>query len=384
MIIFLLLSLAPRIRASVSLNEFVVLPNQTVEIVNTSSESADISGWYIDDSGGTTYFTIAQNTIIAPNSCIVVTGSFNLNSASADSVRLFDNSYPPTSTSAAIIDQYYYVKSPSPPASFSRIPNGDGMWVEYPQSLGFWNNTTNSCIAPTITPTPLPSSSPTPSATPSLSPSPTIVPIPSINGIHIVEIYPYPDSNEQEWVKIHNTNMFDVDLVDWYIDDSESSGSPPQQFTASIKSDSFYIINLNRSILNNDGDIVRLLDNEQKEKDFFEYSQTTKAKTILVNNNGSTTTIDITVSPTVKLAPIRLDTISARDLSSHTPQRVVTYRPFFISQNNQTTSEVLGIYDYPDNQMTSGNKRTSKILLIIPIVNSALTIVSLFIKMNHA
>jgi len=48
-----------------------IQPIQSVELYNTASSSADISSWYIDDAGGTTYFTIPPYTIIPPLSCMV-------------------------------------------------------------------------------------------------------------------------------------------------------------------------------------------------------------------------------------------------------------------------------------------------------------------------
>ena len=62
-ILFSILSLflVPSVFADVRINEFLIEPEpQTIELINTGSESADISGWYIDDSAGTTYFTIPE------------------------------------------------------------------------------------------------------------------------------------------------------------------------------------------------------------------------------------------------------------------------------------------------------------------------------------
>ena len=102
--IIVLLLLPFPIHAEVVINEFAVQPTQTVEIFNAASVSADISHWYIDDSGGSTYYTIPANTILPPQTCAVFTGDFNLNKSSADTVRLFTAEYPPTTPSAVLID----------------------------------------------------------------------------------------------------------------------------------------------------------------------------------------------------------------------------------------------------------------------------------------
>jgi len=371
-------ALTSRVYASVTLNEFAVLPAQTVEIVNTSSDSADISGWYIDDSGGSTFFTIAQNTVIAPNSCMVISGSFNLNSASSDSVRLFDNTYPPTTSSAQLIDQYYYLKAPAVSLSIGKVPDGTGIWTERSQSFGQWNESNTSCLAPT--PTPIPTS--TPSPTPQITPTPT--PYPDINGVTIIEIYPYPNTNEKEWVKIENTNTYCVELVDWFIDDKEDEGSSPIQFSASISPHSHFIIELARSILNNNGDVVRLLNKDGIEKDMFEYTKASKGQIISVSEEETSGPPHIIESQypsqTVPLPYQELDPIQTPN-----PKRIITYQPPFFIPSNKEEPQVLGINTYEElSAHTEPQKRRLSILLLIPGVNSVLTIVSLFIKMNHA
>ena len=80
-------------QSKILINEFLVDPQpQSVEIFNSGTESADISDWIIDDSGGTTFYTIPKNNIIFPNQCLVFSADFNLNKTSADMVRLIDSS----------------------------------------------------------------------------------------------------------------------------------------------------------------------------------------------------------------------------------------------------------------------------------------------------
>lgn len=143
------------VNASVVLNEVAIQPNQVVELYNTASTSADISGWYIDDSGGTTYYSIPQQTVLAPLSCAIFTADFNFNKASADVVRLFDNSYPPTTASAKLIESYSYSKAPDTGYSFIKTSDGGALWQTNISSLGLFNESLVSCIpSPTTTPFP--------------------------------------------------------------------------------------------------------------------------------------------------------------------------------------------------------------------------------------
>ena len=65
---------------SLYLSEIGIEPTQQVEIINTQNTEVDISGYYIDDDSGTTFFTIPPNSKIPPNNCIVfyaASGSFS-------------------------------------------------------------------------------------------------------------------------------------------------------------------------------------------------------------------------------------------------------------------------------------------------------------------
>jgi hypothetical protein len=75
------------------LNEFLPQPEtggkEWVEIKNIGSETADLSGWQIDDEEGkSTPEVLATGTILAPNGFLVVTFSSSKLNDSTDSVRL--------------------------------------------------------------------------------------------------------------------------------------------------------------------------------------------------------------------------------------------------------------------------------------------------------
>src|SRR3989344_4800569 len=112
----MLLVSSSTLHAQVRINEFLIDPlPQRVELINIGSLSADISGWYIDDFGGNSFFTIPQIDPLPPSSGSGIT--------------------------------------------FKKLPDGIGNWATGEADFGFFNKSMNSCIAPPV-PTPTPSSIP--------------------------------------------------------------------------------------------------------------------------------------------------------------------------------------------------------------------------------
>ncbi len=278
-------------KPQVVINEFLIDPQpQSVELLNIGTESADISNWYIDDAGGTTYFTIPNGTVLYPNSCSVFSSDFNLNKSSADTVRLFDQTAPPTSLEALLIDSYSYKSSSGSGISFFRTPDSSNNWASGSATVGLFNDSKSSCI---ITPTQTPTSSPTPSLTPttyptiiqpSVTPTTTVLPTPTTvqtyDNIFISEAMVYPETGEHEWIELYNNNDFPVSLTNWYLDDGENTGSTPRPFTLSIEAKIYNTVELSSSIFNNDTDQVRLLDSSKVQKDSFEYSDPIQGKSL--------------------------------------------------------------------------------------------------------
>ena len=137
-------------------------------------------------------------------------------------------------------------------------------------------------IPPSLTPNPTPLQS---STTTLASLSPTQVPsstekLISYENIYLSEVYPNPQTGEKEWVEIYNDNDFIVNLNNWYIDDIEDGGSSPKKFSLIIEPKSYGSFDLSTIMFNNDGDMVRLLDFEKREKDSFEYKNSQKGKSL--------------------------------------------------------------------------------------------------------
>ena len=249
---------------------------QSIEIINTSSDEVDISSWYLDDGGGSTYYTIPQDTIIYPGSCLVFSSNFNLNKASADTVRIFNNTYPPTSTLSALIDSFSYLKSPGIGISFIRVPDAHGDWATSSSSLNFFNSIAETCLY--ITPTSVPI---TPTITPSPTPTTKLNENNSINikNVYISEVMVAPQTGENEWVELYNDNAYEVNLIDWYIDDVAEAGSTQKKFTLTVPAYGYAFIELKQSIFNNTSDKVRLLNPTSEQIDSFLYDFSEKGKT---------------------------------------------------------------------------------------------------------
>lgn len=269
----------------VRINEFLIESSpQKVELINTASESADISNWYIDDAGGLTYFTVPQGTILYPNSCQVFSSDFNLNKSSQDTVRLFDNASPPTSSSARLVDSYEYKASPGIGKSFLRLPDASANWIATEESIGLFNLSREPC-AITPTPTPPPAGGPTPlsgAPTATIQPEPTPTPAPkpiSYQNIFLSEVMVNPETGSNEWVELFNNNDFDVELSHWYLDDGENEGATPKKFSLNISAKNYGVIDLTSSLFNNDDDQVRILDFDKIRKDSFEYGKNGKGNT---------------------------------------------------------------------------------------------------------
>ncbi|MEK7503984.1 MAG: lamin tail domain-containing protein [Patescibacteria group bacterium] len=290
-IIFPLFLYLPRTYASVVINEFQVEPSgssQWIELYNTGPNQQDISGWFIDDDGGTTKYTIPTSTILFPNSCLSFqSGSFLWNTASSDKAKLISGE--------TLVDEYQYSNSPGNNISFGRSPDGAGNWTTFNSpSRDKSNNNNVSCLSLT---TPPPSS--TPIQTPMVIPSPTPN---DYSNLFISEYLPYPDSGN-EWVEIYNSNDFDVNLDGWFIDDIADDGSAPMVITGTINSKSYKVFYLSTAFLNNSGDDVRLLNGSKTEKDKTSFESSIKNKSWAKDANNKWCQVDSTPNLTNSNCP---------------------------------------------------------------------------------
>ncbi len=270
--------------ASVVLNEILIDPVQSVELYNSGEDAADISGWIIDDGGGTTYFTVPPDTVLPSQHCIVFTSPFSLNKSTPDTARLFAFPALPTEVGAVPLDSYSYTASPGSNTSFQRIPDGTPLWASASASLELRNLENTPCILQsTATPTPYAFTTP--------SPTPGTAGLPDIpeGTVYISEAGVYPSGSEHEWVEVFNANEFEVTLSGWYIDDIRTGGGTKVGFSRVIAARSFAVITLESALFNNGGDVISLLDDTEEFVDELTFDSAKKGYSVGRIGDGSST-----------------------------------------------------------------------------------------------
>ena len=374
-------------QSKILINEFLIDPQpQQVEILNTGMETTDISGWIIDDSGGATFYTIPQSSMLYPNSCLVFSGDFNLNKTSADTVKLINNT--------ELIDSFSYKSSSGSGISYFRLPDGENNWTTGSANLGFYNSSREqACLFPTITPTEIPS----PTITPTIGSDDATI---SYENIYISEAMVNPETGNNEWVEIYNDNNFSVTLVDWFIDDLENAGSTPKIFSLEIPGKDYRVFNLSSSVFNNDGDSIRLLDFNKSLKDSFEYGSSTQEKswgrTDLNNDNfclqepsyelSNNSCLNPTITPhqtpipsTIKTStPTKTIIISSKPIAKSTNYNTLMHQNIISQSENTSQGSILGISTHN----TKNNFSLIRLLSFISFSYSLLTIMAVLFKMK--
>ncbi|MFH0979667.1 MAG: lamin tail domain-containing protein [Candidatus Roizmanbacteria bacterium] len=378
-LLFILFSKSCYGQNKILINEFLIDPQpQQVEIINTGTESTDLGGWIIDDSGGTTFYTIPQSSILYPNSCLVFSGDFNLNKTSADTIRLINNQQ--------LIDSFSYKTSSGSGISYFRLPDSGNSWSTGSASLGKFNSTGLSCFV-----------SPSPTEAGWINPSPTITDSPTLislsyDNIFISEAMVNPESGESEWIELYNNNDFIVSLTNWYIDDIENFGSTPKIFTLEIPAKEYRVFNLSSSMFNNDGDSVRLLDFNKSLKDSFEYGSSIQGKTwgkIDLNNDSfclqessyeliNSLCLNSNTSPTPTQSPIKTVIITSKPVVKPTNYNVLIHQNSISQPKNTYQGNVLGI----STKKTNNNFLLIRVLSSISLSYSLLTIMAVLFKMK--
>ncbi|MBI4709316.1 MAG: lamin tail domain-containing protein [Candidatus Portnoybacteria bacterium] len=108
-------------------------------------------------------------------------------------------------------------------------------------------------------------------------PPPTTQTAPTIKNysdkIQLNEFMPWPKEGK-EWVELINQGPETIDISDWQIDDIDG-GSSPQKIPSQtlIDANQILIIEFNKSVLNNDGDEIRLIGQDGKILDSASYQK---------------------------------------------------------------------------------------------------------------
>lgn len=250
-----------------------VMPNpqegkEWIELYNSGSQNADITGWQIKD-GSEKIYTL-QGTIYADSFYIAEIKS-RLNN-SGDAIYLSDQnnnsqhqliygnwrgaeiSAPKKGESIALQKDGSYIISQTPTKNFTNIESQEH---ENTRAQEHESIKTQKQPSPTST-----------------SYKTSISDIE--NNITITEILPNPkgsDTNE-EWIELYNNSDNDIDLGELYLDDQEGGSKPYKIPQATIIKARGYLLfprTETNLALNNTGDCVRLLDSNKEEIINIEY-----------------------------------------------------------------------------------------------------------------
>lgn len=263
------LSLSDSLKENILVTEFYPNPKdgetEWVEIYNSNDSNVELVDWFIDDivDGGSKAVTFS--TSIPANSYVVIDLSKSIfNNSGSDAVSLLDdNSFP--------LHIVKYTKT----LQGSSIQN-----VEY---LGWSITEENTKGKENLAFSNPPESKITTQKNSSLdelySPGLGSLSASEKENIFITEFSPYPGDGH-EWVEIYNDNDHSVDLVDWKLDDDPDGGGTPITFSAKINKDSYKVIEINKSLLNNLNDKVALIDDLGNTLHVVSYSKSVKGGSI--------------------------------------------------------------------------------------------------------
>lgn len=119
------------------------------------------------------------------------------------------------------------------------------------------------------------------------------------------EVYPNPDTSEEEWAELWNTSVNSVDLNGWQLWDQLSSPSLAYQFKTAtpLAAQAFLVVPLH-SVLNNSGDGLVLKNPAGQSINTLNYPSSTKGKSWAKNPNDLTAIFESDPTPNeVNAAP---------------------------------------------------------------------------------
>jgi len=218
-----------------------------IEIINNSSTSTDLSGWYFKDFDGNIKII---NACISANSNIIIDFYQFLNDKLEETLSLYDQQ----NNLIHKIDTFEIIQKNKP-------------------------DVTNTCIitptsAPTNIPTEIPTVVPTITLIPSVTPTtiPTVLPttdstiINPTSGISLTEFMPY---SSLEWIEIYNDNDKPVELNNWKITDNSTNIKTIENLK--ILSKNYAIFEFSPMLNNDDSDKVILKNQNNQDVSQYEY-----------------------------------------------------------------------------------------------------------------
>lgn len=218
--------------------------SEWVEVTNPTNQIATISGWLLYDQLSSPSLLITINlTELQPNEAV----AFELPTAklnnTGDAVVLQDSG-------GNEIDRLIY--------SSSVLGKS---WQKNSQFGDTYLGSPTKNLAPTNgEPTPTPFSisiEPTPTNTLSSIPNLTPTPTNKMPQIEIIEVMACPPDGEREWVKLYNAGNQQVWLNNWVLQDAQANRIALKD---AILPNSYHVVDWNKALLNNQGDVLTLYD----------------------------------------------------------------------------------------------------------------------------
>lgn len=175
-----------------------------VELVNTSAESVDISGWVIKDDKDDRTDALPTGTILAPGAYYVAAEpvmSFGLGKADVARLYLADGT--------TLVDSYAWTQHAK--VTFGRCPDGVGAFVDTTAST---RGAANNC-------SPVPTGTPT--GTPTDVPTGPAVPLPAAGALVVNEVE--SNGDDTDWFELYNTTNAAIDITGFVVRDNDDSKS---------------------------------------------------------------------------------------------------------------------------------------------------------------
>jgi hypothetical protein len=236
----------------INLNEIYPFgEDEYVEVVNNEDHSCDLSGWMIED-GANHKKEFLDSTLVESGRYSFLKGKLYLND-DTDAVHLLDKNDVER-------DEVTYVASSKEKDHSYSLDAGAWKWTNK-QTPG----EKNEIVADSPAPTPVPVPDPTP-----VPQSKTYS-----DDILISELYPYPNTGEDEFIELYNPSDEDIDLENWILHDASKTGKYVFPSGEKIQKNSYLVIHKSdfKFALNNSGgESVTLFDPNGKEVSVADYS----------------------------------------------------------------------------------------------------------------
>jgi len=235
---------------AVIISEVYPQPNtgesEWIELYNPDGTATSIEGWQVFDQLSSPSLLTTLSGSIEPNAFLVINLSGSKLNNPGDGVGLLD-------ATGQIMDEMAY--------SSSQVGLA---WALIGTSWQITEATPNSINQPYPTPSPLPTIIPStmpPSPPPSPTPQTNSISSFDVNSVSITEVMACPTNGQKEWLEFYNSSDLVIQLRDWQIRDSKDQ-------TIVVNLDllphTYQVFEWSKSLLNNDGDEVKLLSDQSQ------------------------------------------------------------------------------------------------------------------------